>query len=335
MTSENEDYDIFSYIYQYQSLDILRKDDNAGLQTEIHCNELVSKYPDVKQHIIKLCKQYMNLCEKYKVYRMIILNGNNKTCAIMNYWLNYDVRELNNDTILNSDFYNDLTELIKKKSNIRDCSINLHLIKNEEFVKLKILHELYSNFYKMNGKIMISPTRNGCEKYCEYKKNCIQLYNNNIDSCTTNYTSKFCIELQNFSNKYAPEETCESCSDVLFLKPFPPQLQETNVLSSQPATVIHSIDESQDGTPHFTNRKEYIIIPTTMCIIVGILFLLLILYKFTPFGSRLYCHLIKKKIIGHNLEKEEAGELLNITNEDDNVECRRDQHSIHYYMQKF
>ncbi|SBT55414.1 PIR Superfamily Protein [Plasmodium ovale wallikeri] len=334
MTSENEDYDIFSYIYQYQRLESLRKDDTAGLQTELLCNKLGSKYPDFQKHIIKLCKQYMNLCEQYNVYRMIILNSNNKTCAIMNYWLNYDVRELNNDTILNSDFYNDLTELIKQNSNISDYSVNLHPIKKEEFNKLKILHELYSNFYKMNGKIMTSLTRNGCKKYCEHKKNCIQLYNNNIDSCTTNRTSKFCIELQNFSNNYAPDETCETCSEVLSLKPFPPQFQETNVLPSQTERVIHSTVESQNGTPHFTNSKEYIIIPTTICIILGILFFLLILYKFTPFGSRLYSHLLKKKVIGYKFEKE-ADELLNITNEDDNVGYRRDQNSIHYHMQNF
>ncbi|SBT53060.1 PIR Superfamily Protein [Plasmodium ovale wallikeri] len=329
-----KNYDVFTDIYEYQILESFRKNDGAGLQIDLLCNKLGSKYTDFQQHIIKLCKQYMNLCEQYNVYRVIILNSKNKTCDIMNYWLNNDVRELENDKVLNSDFYHHLTELIKQDSNISDCSINLHLIKNDEFDKLKILYELYSNFYKINGKIMIYPEREKCKSYCIHNKNCIQLYNDNIDSCTTNRTSKFCIELQNFSNKYAPDETCEPCLEVPTLKPFPPQIQETKVLPSQPATVIHSTDESQDGTPHFPNSKEYIIIPTTICIIVGILFLLLILYKFTPFGSRLYSHLLKKKIIGYKFKKE-ADELLNITNEDDNVECRRDQNSIHYHMQIF
>lgn len=53
------------------------------------------------------------------------------------------------------------------------------------------------------------------------KQNSVNVYNAKIDKCLNNRNSKFCKELQNFSEKYSCDNSHEVYPEVPSLFPFP------------------------------------------------------------------------------------------------------------------
>ncbi|SBT74303.1 Plasmodium vivax Vir protein, putative [Plasmodium ovale] len=293
MDQELEEYDIFTGIYEYNHLENVRKDDKAGLGVESYCEQLGLKYKEYTQYIVKLCKHFVNFSELYNVLGRISGNNKHKACGIINYWINSDIRDINNQ-ILDLDFYSSLTEKINSNLNITGCSLNLRKIKNEEFDNLKTLYELYNHFYKMNGKIKTTPTSNTCEHYCTHQKNCINVYNTNIEKCFNNRNSKFCKELQNFSDKFISDNTCNPCQDIDKLKPLPPRVESDTVFSDGPAPAREINQHTLQSELHSTNNEKSIIIPT-----------------FTPLGTWLRLRIQRKKIVSDNICEETFNEFTN------------------------
>lgn len=104
----------------------MKKNDNAGLVVESYCEELGLKYSEYEQYIKTICIHFMNFSEILNVFRRISAKNKHKSCGIMNYWINSDIRDINKDQILDLDFYNSLTKKLGENLKINDCSIKLY-----------------------------------------------------------------------------------------------------------------------------------------------------------------------------------------------------------------
>ncbi|SBT73446.1 PIR protein [Plasmodium ovale] len=304
MENENEQYDIFTDLYKYNTLESMRRNLSAGLGDEYYCHNLGRNFGNYAPKIVKTCKQFLQMCSTYNF--MLIMNAVNKekSCAVMNYWLNSDLREIINERNLESIFYTSMTEQSKKKVNTANCNFTLYKIEDNEFNKLKILYGLYENFYKINSNIK-SVDGEVCKQVCIYKNECAIIYNNNVEKCPTNNKSKFCHELENFKKKYMAENTCNICPEVPNLKPNPQKIQpevktdqETQNLDTR---VNHHTYECADS---YSTTDQYSIIPVFSCIFVGIFIILFLFYKFTKFGNCLRANLISKRMIWNNIDEE-------------------------------
>ncbi|SBS99783.1 hypothetical protein POVCU1_055020 [Plasmodium ovale curtisi] len=117
-------YDIFTDIYKYEDIEKLKKNDNAGLVVESYCEELGLKYSEYEQYIKTICIHFMNFSEILNVFRRISAKNKHKSCGIMNYWINSDIRDINKDQILDLDFYNSLTKKLELKNFSKKYSSN-------------------------------------------------------------------------------------------------------------------------------------------------------------------------------------------------------------------
>lgn len=266
-------------MYKYSTLESTRRIHSAGLGDEDYCNKLGNNFGNYAPKIVNKCKQFLQMCSTYNVMLFMDIINKEKSCAVMNYWLNSDLREIINEHNLESIFYTSMTEQSKKKVNPNNCNFKLYKIEDNEFNKLKILYGLYENFYKINNNIK-SVGGEVCKQICIYKNECAIIYNNNVEKCPTNNRSKFCHELENFKKKYMAENTCNICPEVPDLKPNPQKIQpeektyqETQNLDSREN---HHTYESGDT---YSTVDRYSIIPVFSCIFVGIFIILFLFYK--------------------------------------------------------
>ncbi|KNA02259.1 hypothetical protein PVNG_04490 [Plasmodium vivax North Korean] len=200
---------------------MMRTNDIVGLKDEISCQILASKYGENKDKIEKICKQFLQLCSYYDVWKTIKSFSHKHFCGIMNYWLNSDLKEINDKNKLKSDFYPSIMEESKKKLGKLDCTLNLYKIDDKEFYNLKIVYELYDNFYKRIHTANSIKTDVTCENGCIHKEKCAKIFNSNIDKCSSKNSSKFCKALKQFRRKYVEESICHKCPNITPIEPYP------------------------------------------------------------------------------------------------------------------
>ncbi|CAI7724319.1 Plasmodium vivax Vir protein, putative [Plasmodium vivax] len=242
MASEEEDYDIFSNLHEYEGLEMMRTNDRVGLADKLLCKSLGNKFEVNKDKIEKICKQFLQLCSYYDVWKTIKSFSHKHFCGIMNYWLNSDLKEINDKNKLKSDFYPSIMEESKKKLGKLDCTLNLHKIDDHEFKNLQILYELYDNFYKKIDTENLPKPNVPCKNVCIHKEKCAETFNSNIERCSSKTPSKFCEALKKFSKKYVEYEICHNCQSITQLKPYPIEEEAEKSVVSQHRDSARSSD---------------------------------------------------------------------------------------------
>lgn len=106
-----------------------------------------------------------------------------------------------------------------KKWKSYGCSLHLHRIDDSELTKMETLYWFYDYLYKINRN-NIDLLKKTCDKECNHKKTCVQIFNENINKYSNNRI-KLCTELEQFRQKYIDSHECDKCLDVPFLNNLP------------------------------------------------------------------------------------------------------------------
>ncbi|CAI7717638.1 PIR protein [Plasmodium vivax] len=215
-------------------------------------------------------------------------------CKYVYYWL-YEfllIRLGNDKNVLQ--YYNDILNKHNEQHAPSICVGTVEEFDKEKYGKINALYNVYEKYYSYTKKIQ-SCTSHLCT--CGYE--CIKDYKTNIQKCTDPSNYEFCNELENFRTIYnthiASGNSCDNMPDYL-----PPFL------------IIHI--------------SHIILIPIT--ILLAISFILFLLYKYTPFGSRL-CPL-KKKMTQIRCNINEEIHQLNSTQEGSQKNMKNRSYHIAY-----
>ncbi|SBT84431.1 PIR protein [Plasmodium ovale] len=331
MDDENEDYNIFNDFDEYKILESRRTQDTAGYSDKTFCDDLRTKFKNNEDKIINHCKYFLSLCGEYTFMRALKTIKSQNISGIMNYWLNCDLKDIKEKHILESDFYPMMTVKSNEKLKNFGCTLDLHTIKDNDFHNLKTLYDLYDNLYKFNMNIKVNRQQDICKNGCYYKVQCATIYNTHIDKCPINKNSKFCNELEKFRQKYSRDNTCGTCSEVPSLKTRPSEgitEKDTAKGMQNPDPILNP--GSNESRSDISFNKDYIIIPVTLCIMLGIFLFLFLFNKFTPLRSILHAKIMKKNTILNNIDEEENKPVL-ANYETDHISCGNTPYHIAYH----
>ncbi|SBS90541.1 PIR Superfamily Protein, partial [Plasmodium ovale curtisi] len=225
----------------------------------------------------KILEDFSKL-KKYLIHYKSGLDKSNHTryCSYINFWLNNELRknklnEINFDSYIK--FINFDQELLKKPM----CVYDIYYLNDDRFKKTQELYDLYDQYH---GYLSFKNNQNYVA--CVYAKSCAEKYNDMISKYTYYDSGNLLSELE--STKELIEKnvmlTIQDCkNDIPSLKPLPPKVNLSLSLSS--------------------------LVPIPfLAAIVGILPILLLVYKFTPLGPLLHKLIKNNRTILNNFEEE-------------------------------
>ncbi|SBT01926.1 PIR Superfamily Protein [Plasmodium ovale curtisi] len=252
------------------------------------------------------------ICAKLKCFYNSLFhplsNGDkhNEYAQYINFWLNNQLKDNQAFSTTIDSFYNKVkyTSFLFDRQNLLEGKI--YDITDEQFKNMKFLNDLYRNYYNI---LIITKARISENNCLEYSTKCVQVYEEAIKKCPSD-SSTFCKALKSFKEKYETinnPKSLKNCNQIALLALPEHKAPETERRMPQEGELI-SMEES--------NQAEHASIPYFSYVfgfigaILGIFFTILILYKYTPLGSGLFCGTIKKKKIHTNLEEAYNKELL-------------------------
>ncbi|SBS99830.1 PIR Superfamily Protein [Plasmodium ovale curtisi] len=212
--------------HEYKKLESMITTDQVGIANEGFCYEIESKFGSNNNNkIFNFCKRFLQLCGSYNFMIRLGTIKSKNTCGIMNYLFNTELKLINGDDVLESEFYSSMTGESKKKIYVTNCNFQLYRIQDKEYQKLKTLYEFHNNFYNINNSISGFQQGDICKNICIYREKCTKIFNQNIVKCPVNNQSKFCNELEQFRQKYNDYRNCNTCSELTLLNLRPSEIK--------------------------------------------------------------------------------------------------------------
>ncbi|SBT01040.1 PIR Superfamily Protein [Plasmodium ovale curtisi] len=225
----------------------------------------------------KILEDFSKL-KRYLINYYPSCNKSNETrcCSYINFWLNNELRknelsEINFDSY--KKFINFDQELLQKPM----CVYDIYYLNDDRFKKTEELYDLYYQYH-----VFIAYKDNENSIACVYAKSCVEKYNDMISKYTYYDSGNLLSELESTKNIFEENGllTIKNCEyPIPPLKPLPPKVNLSLSLSS--------------------------LVPIPfLAAIVGILPILLLVYKFTPLGPLLHKLIKNNRTILNNFEEE-------------------------------
>ncbi|SBT53884.1 PIR Superfamily Protein [Plasmodium ovale wallikeri] len=266
-----------------------------------------------------------DICQEFKfLYKLLSDNSvgeptvkdifSDNDCNFLNYWLNGKLSDhVTYDAINVKEFYEKIkhkdADFFSKHCNQDNYFYN---ISPEIFENMKILYELYHTKQKILGIMLKEDSSDNGEMLCaQYTKECHEKYIEGMDKCLNDYDD-FYKALKEFKHeyKYGIEEVTDESGHCSISDHF--RLPEYDSVLERKQKKIMLI--------------QNITTPITM------LFIIPLLYKFTPFGSFLRgkIKMVKDKWVSQD---KNAEELLSLSTyiEDNNSDI--EEYNISYYSE--
>ncbi|SBS93286.1 PIR Superfamily Protein [Plasmodium ovale curtisi] len=263
-----------------------------------------------------------DICQEFKLlYKLLRDNSVEETtvnaifsendCNFLNYWLNNILRKnVINGSINVKGFYEEIKRKDDEFFSKHDLGKYMNVIDPEILENMKILYELYHYKQKILDIMLKQDYSDNGELLCpQYTKECHEKYIEGIDKCINDYDD-FYKALKEFKNeyKYGIEEVTDESGYCSISKHF--RLPEYD-----------SVLEKK--------QKKFMLIQNITTPLI-MLFIIPLLYKYTPFGPflRTKINMVKDKWM--NADKNES-ELLSIsTDTEDNI-SENGEYNIGYY----
>ncbi|SBS92207.1 PIR Superfamily Protein [Plasmodium ovale curtisi] len=226
------------------------------------CNTIGSSHFNDKNAFISPCTYFAKYLKDLE--RTYQNDDRRNRCMYLNYCLN----DVSNVAKYHTYDYADLFSAYKDVSSKLDvCKDQIEIIDPDVFEKVKVLYELYHNVHNIK-KGEDTSTNIDCDK----AKECFTYYREHLEVCNTNSNNAYCQELTKFKKVYDHiMEDIISCENV-------PQV-----------------------LPPIKNDSFNAVVLTSFILISATIFILFIIYKFTPFGSWIYLRIQRKKKLWNNL----------------------------------
>ncbi|CAI7720815.1 hypothetical protein PVPAM_100007900 [Plasmodium vivax] len=280
------------------------------------CKSIINKKLNNNNKYIKLCETLSGFLKYYSTNSNTGLCNNKVCCEYLNYWLNSQGREVNIPNYNTLVFYNIIKEEFQDKTLWEYCNFKIHHIEDFEFKKLDTLYKIHDEFNEFKLKKAKPQTRNDS---CENAQKCVDLYNSIISLCHLNNDTSLCKALSELKIKIEKEGWLNSsdrmCSSVKEL------LSSENAFNNGIGIYHEYIGIGSDQSIYKT------LMITTCIIIFGIFFILLILYKFTPFGSCFHNNTLRKRRNTEKVYKSSVHKLLG----DENIDMKNIPYKMAYH----
>ncbi|SBT72917.1 Plasmodium vivax Vir protein/Plasmodium variant antigen protein Cir/Yir/Bir, putative [Plasmodium ovale] len=310
MTGNNENaiYDTFEeYISYKDALDRIKGNISSQDIEALYDNSLFIDKENKKGIITD--------CLRMRDYILRFYSKNNNCCVYMNYWLNKLVRTAyKRNTSIFDIFRNYMNQEIKLKPD-NPCTYKINYMDEYTYQNIYQLYFMYDQYkhFKKNGKA-------GCHQAVK----CAETYNKIVGDCHKLGKGKNCKVLENFktdfeNNEIISKEQCNQKIPKLLIPAnsfIPPQVPSDRRDSEEQDASVHvagTLDASSDtlqkgelethSTPHSYTPLGSVIPIIIFSAFSGIMILILILYKFTPFGNVLRSRTIKNERSLNILEK--------------------------------
>ncbi|SBT57063.1 PIR Superfamily Protein [Plasmodium ovale wallikeri] len=261
-------------------------------------------YQDFSGDINKL----KEVCAKFKYLYFLLFyedSSENSTDSLraeyLNFWLNRQLKINEIPLIFASDFYSKVKSIDSLFDEKNKLSLKIYKINEDHFQYMTSLYDLYDNYNNIMSLMEGLEKDKTCSYYAdEY----IKLYEKIIHNCPPQSNNSFCSTLEVSKQKY---EQIKDRGNFFICKiaelPALPSYRDNSLeIKTSENDVVHLRQETQDFVGDKDTRYLSSIFGFTGTIL-GILFTLLILYKFTPFGYRLR-NLLKRNTVFHTNSQE-------------------------------
>ncbi|SBS82064.1 PIR Superfamily Protein [Plasmodium ovale curtisi] len=308
-TSSEENYDFCNDMDIYVTNDVMIKDSWKSHKYTNYCIFNQDEFSEKRT-------EYETICAKFKCLFNVLFDESfgfssilNQSDIYINFWLNYQLKNINRSSDIVQRFYKVLTSSDPSFDIHKKLQGKIQNIQDTHLENLTIFYDLY-NMY--NAIYTIIPDHDSDRTQCaSYSKECAQKYEEAIKRCPKGTSSNFCEALNVFKGKYEQLKTfiiIDNC-ELEVLKPLPSHELPTEVVPSlkngppEPMTLDNILEEQRDSTDFST-------VTAASGTMLGMIFISLILYKSTPLGPWLRNRILKKNIMEKNIEDEQKNHEL-------------------------
>ncbi|SBT86102.1 PIR protein [Plasmodium malariae] len=256
----------------------------------------------------------------------------NERCIVVKLWMYdrlFNLRIKDNKVNDINNIINKVKEMFNDNDPVKECKLFDSLYLKEDFYKMKSLYDYATNYKTIKG--YLNDNSYICNKNLkDYINKNDELYINGKQKCEAPDTGnmEYCRVFEYFKEPYLNKNLPLSCKVKHEVAEVSEQEQYMTIEGEGPSAASGMLSQSNAERTEFiaVRRHPQTSILTTedkknavpfsgviMAVIFPLLgiFIFFILYKFTPFKSRLNTHLFKKKIIEDYEDEEYIQEHLN------------------------
>ncbi|SBT56941.1 PIR Superfamily Protein [Plasmodium ovale wallikeri] len=276
----------------------------------------------------EFCVTLTGLLRELKQLDIYLLFDNDR-CTPVTMWMYdnlYNVVSKKNSKLSVPSVIGNIIELWNKNVADKSCKIYTDPYSEDTFNKAKILHDYALDYENIKNKIQ--QDKHECTKsFKQYVDNAVEIYKDIRGNCATNPQMHYCGLFNKIQAKYKQADLSEFVCTKEKDDPLPAEssFQFQDDSDYFPPTRSDQL-KSETPSPDASTSALDIVLP-----LLGISATLLILYKFTPFGSLLRYHLIKKKYIRHISNEHESKELSENEYESMIMHSYCGEHNIGYH----
>ncbi|KMZ94660.1 hypothetical protein PVMG_02549 [Plasmodium vivax Mauritania I] len=202
-------YDVRNIYHRYKKI---LETWNPGLNFQTSEELIFVKQEHISEHNVTFTKAHRSIAQHYL--------GNAETnrepqyvsneCKYFLYWLYYEVLEKKVDYHKVLKFYEDVIKGYMEESGNRHLDDYVSFRSDKTIEKFIKLTEMYDYFHKFKEE-----DKQHADRKCGYARECVLLYNKNIEICEEGNDYDFCYELDNLKKSYDEYMiTNEDCSGL-------------------------------------------------------------------------------------------------------------------------
>ncbi|SBT73183.1 Plasmodium vivax Vir protein, putative [Plasmodium ovale] len=338
-----ESYDFCNSLDIYILNDIWVEQYSQYYKYTKNCHFTELHMPGKFNEMNKICAMFKSLY--FLLFEDSFLDTHNVEDNIkyMNFWLNYQLKNIYNLSISANDFYDKLISFdgtFDEKYKLKDKIYNINEF---HFSNMNMIYIMYGNYNKIKNKI--ADIHNEGEKTClELSQKCVKNFERATQSCSDKDNAAFCKSLQNFRKKYegiyGSSEKCQieqlkSTPSGKFTvaedQPVQQQLQQQQQATQAVHGDVQDSSESLMEPEEGTNVDGSNTIFSTIGAGFGLLLLLFATIKYTPMGTWLSHRIKGNKSILNGIEIEKPYELLLDDSEHESINLENNEYQISYY----
>ncbi|SBT58555.1 PIR Superfamily Protein [Plasmodium ovale wallikeri] len=302
------------------------------------------EYYRLLPNIMRLRGDILDLCKKFSTYLIVNSELSNigehvfSPCKLLNYWLFKELYSIFSTTYNNIEIFNAFKVIWNKindnhfnmKSN--KCLPEYDITWRNDLDERKELYE-----YCLDYETILAKSKNTeeCKKYYEYIKGKEKLYKK--------FDNFFTIEEKKLSDSY---KKCESYNPNKVLRTLPchegmnereskvdilhPDSEGEGFISTYSSHVRGSREDSSIDSNSFAPGDNSHIGHIVGFSSLGIFLILIISYKFTPFGPLIRNFALKNDVDGYNIDEDNIHELVEHSSNSYDVNVDDRNHYIAY-----
>ncbi|SBS95409.1 PIR protein [Plasmodium ovale] len=305
------------------------------------CSLIKTYYPESSDHL-KLCgKLYRNLKILDNIQNEYVLPG--KRCDYLNNWMYNEViekfgisdRYIYFSSIITYMIY-EWNSFIQSIDTLNKCYCKKNYMNHHEFKKGKVLFDDTENYNSIKTKINNNDYENNSNYYKyitenDYLKSLIE------SECSCDNNNIFCIKFHKYNEENGKDKLCTlRCNESILLHSPKEKIDLQCTVSrkveeeTRDEEVLQSVDSETANDVTSSNPAGAIVTIPILFTFMCIFLLVFYLYKFTPYGIRLYDIIQRKKKCSNHIHEETMNDLLKNPSESDQINSDDVRYHVYY-----